>query len=72
MTRTRTTSQPTEGAAYCAKVRLTDLKGNVLAQPGETCAKVPSTSLGWLLEQGLIERAPAPRFMTTPTVVEEN
>lgn len=73
MTRTRTTSQPTEGSAYRAKVRLTDKAGNVLAAPGESCSKVPSVSLEWLLEQGLIERAPVmkPSMTTAPAVVNE-
>ncbi len=44
------------GAAYRAKVRLTDKPGTELALPGETCERVPAASLGWLLEQGLIEK----------------
>ncbi len=51
------------GKDYRAVVRLSDPDDTTLADPGETCARVPVDSLGWLLGQGLIEPltpAPAP------------
>lgn len=43
------------GADYRARVELTDKAGAVVAAMGETCERVASISLGWLLEQRLIE-----------------
>ena len=42
------------GADYIAKVRISGEDDETLAAPGEACDAVPSTSLGWLLEQGYI------------------
>lgn len=43
------------GADFVAVVRLTNKAGTtVLAMPGATCEEVPASSLGWLLEQGLV------------------
>lgn len=41
---------------YVATVRLTTKDGRVLAMPGETCERVPASSLPWLIDQGLIVR----------------
>lgn len=49
------------GAEYIAMVRLSDTDDRTLAAPGETCERVPVESLGWLLDQKLVERAPQPR-----------
>lgn len=43
------------GRDYRARVELTAKDQTVLAAPGETCDRVPPASLGWLLEQHLIE-----------------
>lgn len=48
------------GADYLATVRLSDREDRTLAAPGELCERVPAESLAWLLQQGLIEPAPAP------------
>lgn len=50
--------QPTDGAGYLAKTRLTTPSGDVLANEGETCERVDPSSLGWLAEQGLIVPVP--------------
>lgn len=47
------------GAAYVAVVRLSDKQNRTLAEPGESCARVPASSLPWLVAQGLIVPAPA-------------
>lgn len=47
------------GADYIARVRLTTKAGDVLAMPGETCERVPASSLPWLLAGGRIEPRPA-------------
>lgn len=54
------------GKDYVARVRLSDASDRTLAVPGQTCEAVPAESLGWLLEQELIE--PAPR--TSPVAIE--
>lgn len=43
-----------DGRRLIARVELTTKDGRVLAKPGQTCERVPATSLSWLLEQGLI------------------
>lgn len=43
------------GAEYRATVRLSTKDDVTLAEPGETCERVPDASLAWLLTQGLIE-----------------
>ena len=49
-----------EGAAYRAVVRLTAKNASVvLAEVGESCERVPESSLPWLIEQGLIVPAVA-------------
>lgn len=47
------------GKQYVAMVRLSDRAGAVLADIGETCERVPESSLAWLIEQGLIVARPA-------------
>ena len=44
-----------DGSAYVACVELTRKDGTVLAKAGESCARVPTESLGWLLAQQLIK-----------------
>lgn len=51
------------GAGYVAMVRLRTKasagdRRTVLAVPGETCERVPDSSLPWLIAQGLIVPAP--------------
>ena len=48
------------GADYIAVVRLSTKANDTLALPGETCERVPASSLSWLVAQGLIEYRPAP------------
>lgn len=43
------------GTDFRARVRLSNKDDVTLADVGETCARVPATSLGWLLERGQIE-----------------
>ncbi len=45
------------GSDFIANTRLTDLAGAVLAAVGDTCERVPVSSLDWLEEQGLVRRA---------------
>lgn len=47
------------GVDYIATVRLSNKADETLAVMGEPCDRVPASSLPWLLEQGLIEPAPA-------------
>ena len=47
------------GSDYRTTTRLTDDAGAVLAEQGETCEAVPSESLPWLIEQGVIVPASA-------------
>jgi hypothetical protein len=47
-----------DGHDYVARTRLTTRAGALLADVGERCDAVPARSLPWLLEQGLIARAP--------------
>jgi len=42
------------GQDYRTTTDLTDADGHVLAATGDTCNAVPSESLGWLIEQGVI------------------
>lgn len=44
-----------KGNEFRAKVRLTTIRGKVLAMPGETCEQVPEASLPFLLDDGDIE-----------------
>lgn len=44
-----------KGTEFRARVELTAKDGAVVAAVGEICARVPPASLGWLLEQRLIE-----------------
>jgi len=39
---------------WCALVRLTTKGGAVLADVGETCERVPASSMTWLIAQGLV------------------
>ena len=48
------------GSDYVAVVRLTNKAGQVLAMPGETCERVPVTSLAQLAINGDIQKRPAP------------
>ena len=55
----------TTGSDYKATRRLTDRAGEVLANVGETCDRVPADSMGWLIEQRIVvplseESAPPP------------
>jgi len=45
------------GADFVAVVRLSDKANKTLAQPGETCARVPASSLEWLERSGKIRRS---------------
>lgn len=53
-TAARTSKKREPGAGYVARVRLTNKPGEVLADVGDTCERVPAESLPWLAEQGLI------------------
>lgn len=44
-----------QGKDYRARVDLTNKDGEIVAAVGETCERVTPSSLGWLLEQHLIE-----------------
>jgi hypothetical protein len=48
------------GADFVAVVRITNKPGDVLAAIGESCAKVPEKSLGWLEKSGRIRRREKP------------
>jgi hypothetical protein len=48
------------GKDFRARERLTSKAGDVLAEIGETCDRVPDSSLGWLERCGHIERVPRP------------
>ena len=48
------TAKKVNGGDYCATTRLTNRDGDVLAEVGQTCEKVPAESLGWLIDQNLI------------------
>jgi hypothetical protein len=50
------------GADYIATVRLSTKQNETLAEPGERCDQVPTASLEWLAEQGLIVLKPLPQF----------
>lgn len=58
--RTRAAESPSDSQAhppgwhFRAETRLTTKAGEVLAEIGESCERVPETSLAWLREQGLI------------------
>ena len=55
------------GKDYVAQTRLTDRAGEVLAEVGETCERVPASSLLWLVDQGLvIPGAKAPKAGPRP------
>ncbi len=45
-----------QGHDFRARVELTNKAGETIADVGESCARVNPASLGWLLEQRLIER----------------
>jgi hypothetical protein len=47
-------SRELDGRAYRAVVRLSTKADVTLALPGESCERVPVTSIPWLLAQGLI------------------
>lgn len=50
-----------DGVDYVAVERLSNLADDTLAESGETCGRVPASSLPWLLAQGKITPAtPAP------------
>jgi hypothetical protein len=51
-------SRELDGRRYRAAVRLSTKTNETLAEVGETCERVPVTSIPWLLEQGLIVPAP--------------
>ena len=40
---------------YVAVDRITDLAGDALAMPGDTCDRVPQADIAWLLEYGHIK-----------------
>lgn len=49
------------GAAYRAVQRVSDAADRTLADVGDTCARVPATSLPWLLAAGaIVPNASAP------------
>jgi hypothetical protein len=48
------TAKKVNGGDYAATTRLTNRDGDVLAEVGRTCEKVPAESLGWLIDQSLI------------------
>lgn len=60
-----------DGNDYVATVRLSTLADDTLAEPGESCARVDPASLPWLLEQGLIAPAPAPKARGRKTTAPE-
>jgi hypothetical protein len=43
-----------EGKDYVARAKLWNKAGVIVAEPGETCERVPAESLWWLVEQGYI------------------
>jgi len=47
-----------KGSDFVAVEKLSDRFGAVLAAPGASCDKVPESSLGWLLRDGLIQPKP--------------
>lgn len=53
------------GTNFVAVRRLTDKEGNVLAEPGQECDRVPEESLGWLLNSGWIKAAEKPVSRST-------
>lgn len=56
------------GANFTALVRLTNKRGEVLARPGQTCEKVPASSLEWLASARppKIRRTSEPEVETDP------
>ncbi len=42
------------GSDYTATTTLTNADGDVIAETGARCDAVPSESLAWLIEQGVI------------------
>lgn len=61
------------GADYIANGELSALDGTVLAAAGETCERVPVSSLGWLEEQGLVTRqADAPASPAEPEPADDS
>lgn len=50
------------GADFVAVVRLSNRENETLALPGETCDRIPASSLAWLAEQGLVSERPRAPF----------
>lgn len=48
-----------KGSDFVATVRLSTPDDQTLAEPGDTCERVPASSLVWLAAQKLIVEAPA-------------
>ncbi len=59
-------SNDLNGADFRALQRLSNGHDETLAEIGETCARVPATSLPWLLRDGLIEPAGDRAIRETP------
>ena len=54
------------GSDYTATTTLTNADGDVITETGQRCDAVPSESLPWLIEQGVIvpATASAPDFVS--------
>jgi hypothetical protein len=59
-----------KGKDYVATTQLTDRAGAVLADVDKSCERVPASSLGWLLEQGLIKPADKRTARVAPAETE--
>jgi hypothetical protein len=56
------------GADFVARTTITNAAGEVMAAPGESCARVNPVSLPWLLRDGHI--APWPEPVSSPAAEE--
>lgn len=62
-----------KGADYIALRRLSTKDDRTLAMPGETCERVPESSLPWLLASGKIAPAPPkPKRLVKASKAEES
>ena len=50
-----TAAPAAKSSDYEAVTRLTDAAGDVLTMPGDTCDRVPTADLAWLIENGHIK-----------------
>ena len=56
MAKKKPTAETAAKSSDCVAVdRITDLAGDALAMPGDTCDRVPQADLAWLLEYGHIK-----------------